>query len=516
MDLFLRLSDTTKSLLHLTGDALIGQINRIHGKKNKETVLNTILQIPKSELSAEWVKNLENKRVDYIQINNPYNKWTRQGRIFNKGNFRRRFPPESDLNTTYASDSVAYTTYGYNGNGSNATVKTLVAYNGHLSIIKRSEDIDNILYEIIIQAYLFEQLSNRAKKGDNYYKYICVPEIFFVQRARENAVDICMHRAVGTDLGQLSGTQLMIALAHVCKGLWHLQRDFHFMHRDLSPTNVFYDQVSKKVTFIDFGYSCVNPRPFRKQSWQSGDESFYTPSDNNHASMCTNMSLDICILIAVLSHWNNPWCREEHQRMKRVMKKTIDASKNEIAKSKLKLQPTLRTDIQEINASDASETDKRRLCSKKIRKAIQKQQSYTAIDYGENWFPGNMLEVSAAPHWWLYNMVEFPIEQWYPANVLSRLLYHIPILDWFAIRKNWTLRFDEEMPKDIRIKIKSDASTIPNVPVFEDGVVKLVDIEIANQTGTLIKLFSTNQFKIKLDKQKIQVNVFTRLCNRIF
>lgn len=471
MDLFLRLSDSTKRLLHLTGDAF-ALIEQLTNQNNDETMLQTIQKIEKAELSAVWAHNLHDRIVNYVDINNPFYRWNRLGRIFEKGNFRRTIPPESDLNPVYTSKTVAYATYGYEDSGSNAIVKTLVAYNGRLSIIKRSADIDKIFYEIITQAYLFEQLS---KKIDNAYKYICVPEIFFVQRARENNVDICMHRAVGKDLNHLTDTPLMIALAHVCKSLWHLQRDFHFMHRDLSGTNVFYDDRSKKVTFIDFGYSCVNPRPVRDQAWQSGDESFYDQTDNNHASMCTNMSLDICILIAVLSDGHHPWCREEHQRMKRVMKATVDASTNEAAKSKFK-----------------------------------HSQSYTV--YGENWYFSNQ----GAHHWWLYNMVEFPLEEWYPATVLTRLLYHIPLRDWFALRKNWTMRFDNEMPKNIRIKINANAPDIPNVPVFKGGQVMHVTMKIANKTGTLLKLFSTNQLQIKLDDTPTEVQVLLRLCERIF
>jgi len=58
-------------------------------------------------------------------------------------------------------------------------------------------------------------------------------------------------------------------------------------------------------------------------------------------------------------------------------------------------------------------------------------------------------------HWWVFNMVEFPMEEWYPENMMTRLLEFIPLEHWFGIRRRWSVKrvggdknpFDACMPK---------------------------------------------------------------------
>lgn len=553
MDLFLKLSDDAKKLLWLVGESgkgIVDQITKLHNQNQWTTKLEIIRSTEKSTLSVLWVKELPVNAVAYKDKQNPFKTalWKKMKTVNkfknNNSDVQVSIPPEKDLDSEL-SEGVAYVVPGYTEAGSFADAKTLVAYNGHLCVIKSADEttIDDILFEIITQAYLFEQIRNRPlvlEKARAYvkqlvgakayvppkvaadgaiYKKIKVPELFFVQRfaaeeddgdvsmidvERVTDVDICMRRAEGVPLKILGTSRLMISLAHVCKALWHLQRDFHFMHRDLSGHNVFFDYASKSVTFIDFGMSCVNP-DLHRDAWQSGNDDFYKQTGGeSYASKCTNMSLDICVLISFLTHsGTHAWCNAELVEMKKKMKETIAASENETAKAKLTMIPSLKVKLEDINNTVLTDKQRRSLIKKAIKRAVVHGQSYTALDYGEG-NPGNMLSADSGPHWWLFNLVEFPIEHYYPVNVLTRLLEHIPIKEWFAIRANWTDAFDAAMPKNIRIGIKDGVSIEQYLPPGAAFIGK---------EGLLVKLYKTNQLAVKFGH--IQYYLDIEICERV-
>lgn len=562
MDLFTKLSKDTKELLWLTGknkEGIVDKITAIHDKNKWTTKLEIIRATKKPTLSILWVKGLPVNAVTYEKKENPFKTaiWKKMKTVkkFEKRNNsdeKVSVPPEKDLDPEWSDPEIAYVVPGYSEAGSFADAKTLVAYNGHLCVIKSSDEtaMDEILFEIITQAYLFEQIQNRPLDLEQaradvkqqkdagakayvpakvvadgaIYKKIKVPELFFVQRFAEEEddgddramidvekvadVDICMHRAEGVPLKILGTSRLMIALAHVCKALWHLQRDFHFMHRDLSGHNVFFDYASKIVTFIDFGMSCVNP-DLHQDAWQSGNADFYKKSDE-HASKCTNMSLDICILISFMTFFKDhngrcihTWCEAELVEMKKKMKETIASSENEAAKAKLTLTPKLKSKLASIQNTVLSAEQRRLFTQKAIKRAVAYGQSYTALDYGEG-KPGNLAPPFAGPHWWLFNLVEFPVEYYYPTNVLTRLLEHIAIKEWFAIRANWTDAFDAAMPKNIRIGIKDGVAIEQYLP---QGAL------VIGKEGLLVKLYKTNQLAVEFGD--FQYNLDIEICERI-
>lgn len=486
MDLVLHLSPDSLRLLRLEQKrAELNTLRDTHGYDAIHSTLSTTER--KAKLSRETLRQLPLESVPYEKTDNPYNRrWRRiKGRKqFVKGNRRRVVPPVSDLRPTQTSlvsgglkDNTAYITSGYEATGSYATVHTLVAYNGRLCVIKSMNDDDDDLFELVTQLYLFEQLQARR------YKHIKVPSIYFVQRQRhyqtnrfgevrvEKMTDVCMDRSKGDMLGTIVGmfnTDIYVALAHVMKALWHLQRDFQFMHRDLSGSNVFFDKAKKDVTFIDFGMSCINPER-KKSAWQSSNQDFFEQDDNTAAQHCTNRSLDVCILIAQMTHANHPWLREEHERMKRKIVETVNASTNDGAKAKLR-----------------------------------GKEKFTDISV-QDWVPGNLLTPWNAqtgqgdgPHWWLYNMIEFPMEEWYPETLLERLLQRIPVSYWFAIRENWITDFDHHMPKDIRMRIRD---------TYEDAAYR-------GRSGVLVQLYGKNKLKIRIDVKELIVN--SRDCQRLF
>jgi len=486
MDIFLLLSPSGLALFHSqdTFDRL-KRVNERYGYRGLVSFLENALG-GKYKFSQKVIQHLPTGIVPYVETDNPFNRrWRRvKGKnLFEKGNTRRPVPPATDLKPIQTSlmapglrENTAYITNGYGAKGSYATVKTLVAYNGHICVIKTMGADEDDLFELVTQTYLFEQL--HAKQ----YKHIKVPKIFFIQRTthsrRTNGVvgvekktDVCMERARGQQLvafARQRGSALFLPMAHVMKALWHLQRDFQFMHRDLSGSNVCYDSRSRDVTFIDFGMTCINPQK-RKEAWQNDDQTFFIQSENSRAKYCTNVSFDVCILIAQMTYTGHPWLTEQHDKMKAEMKASVEASQNEKAKA-----------------------------------LLRGGDNYTDISL-PNWTPGNLLKAfdpqtgeGDGPHWWIYNMVEFPLPSFSPENVLTRLLDRIPIREWFAIRRKWTSTFDNLIPNDVKVMVKASC------PV----------VEIRGKIATLVELYGKNKLVVRVANDLANQIIESRHCSR--
>lgn len=413
MDLFFRLDeDIRRKLFHIS--------------EEKEHELRHIVETTK-DLNygnlAEIAQQQLPKFIRYQSIKNPYKRWrrlkdgNRYRNVFQWGNWKRRIP-EGSIKDIYTDDNTAYVVSGYSALGSYARVHTFVLYRGKKCVVKMMEVDDADFFELVTQAYLFQQCTK-------LYSHISVPKIYFIQRGKDtHNTDVCMGLGSGNFLANLVGDNLLVALAHVLRSLWFLQKDFFFMHRDLSGSNVMVDLKTFNTTFIDFGMSCVNPG-LKEHSWQNYDDSFYIPEDNSHATKCTNRSHDVCTLVAWLSV-RHPFLQLEHQKMKRRLREVINTSPNERAKSPL-------------------------------RSPRQTSTQFTSIKPG--WSVGNELNMSPnspdGRHWWVFNMVEFPMEEWYPENMMTRLLEFIPLEHWFGIRRRWSVKrvggdknpFDACMPK---------------------------------------------------------------------
>lgn len=378
----------------------------------KTKALNTV--------SEFGISKIRNNNIKLQHVLNPFKPRTWR-RVPNRNIFKYRHRKVSIPKGTFRKDlkqDTAYIVEGYQASGSYGYVNTFVVFQNQICVMKSMQEDKNDWFELVTQAYLHEFCKR--------YRRIQVPSLLFLNRSYSSKTTrACMPRANGFPVGHLRGPTLMKALAHVMKALFQLQKDVHFMHRDLSASNVWFDPQTNDVTFIDFGMACVNPT-LQKMSWQATGQEFYELLADSHASMCTNRSYDPSTLISYLS-LDDIWCNEQHVQMKKDYKEAIVASNNETAKKPL-LPP-------------------------------KKDGQYTTIR-GQNWKVGNELipydVVSGrgdGPHWWLYNMVEFPVERWYPENVLKRILPQLPLNDWFAIRLGWSSTFDECMPKNIRVRL---------------------------------------------------------------
>ena len=470
MDLLLFLSPEAIETLHCkeTYEMVKGLV--VDRKLSYEAFVDVLKKLPeasgqedmnyKQVLSFAEIREWPSDDIPYAFTDNPFNsRWARlRGRTqFEKGNTRRTIPPVKDLKADLA-QNTAHIVRGYTAAGAYGKVRTLVVFNGVLCALKSTQDFGDDFYELVTQVYMSEQLSG--------YRHINVPKVVFTQTKthpnESRTADVCMTRCKGSSLGDIArganpNDEIFVAVAHVCKALWTLQEDFHFVHGDLNSSNVYFDAAQHDVTFIDFGMSCVNPDQ-KSLSWQSGDESFFCKDTGTVAAECTNRSIDACTLIGIMAGPSRPWCLEEHRRMKIEAKKAVDASDNAAAKQHLVEATSDHTLFTDISKPD--------------------------------WKPGNLLSPRDRQHWWLYNMMEFPLEEWYPENIIGRLLKHIDLNHWAKLRYKWTKTFDKLMPKNARVDIVSGPRR--------------------GQRGILLKLHKTNQLKLSI--QGARVEVLTSNC----
>lgn len=421
MDLFLYVPDNVKKQIFFFDDQDIQTYTELARDVLQATAVDVKTKAL-DKVSQFGISKIRTNNIKLQYILNPYRSRTWR-RVPNRNIFtyrHRKVPIPKGIFRKDLKQDTAYIVEGYQASGAYGYVNTFVVFQDQACVLKTMQEDNNDWFELVTQAYLHEFCKR--------YRRIQVPSLLFLNRSYSSKVTrACMPRASGFPVGHLRGTTLMKALAHIMKALFQLQKDVHFMHRDLSGSNVWFDPKTNEVTFIDFGMACVNPS-LQKMSWQATGQEFYELLADSHASMCTNRSYDPSVLISFLS-MDDIWCDQEHVQMKKDYKEAILASKNKTAKQKLSPPAT--------------------------------DGQYTTIQ-GKDWKVGNEL-VPFNPqtgqgdgqHWWLYNMVEFPVERWYPENVLKRILPRLPLSDWFAIRMGWTSTFDECMPCDIQVKLKN-------------------------------------------------------------
>ena len=377
----------------------------------------------------------------YITTNNPFSNWKRNrphnSKQFELGRFRRSVP-DFALKFRYPSQTIengrrtkpVYTVNGYSSDsGAYSSVLNFVVWDNQICVLKQMEedrqpdddddDDDSMgvddeprhttdMYELVIQTFL------------NYYctaSHIKIPKLHFVQR-QGNHTHACMERLSGKFLQELTGDELLIALAHVMKALFVLQREYGFLHRDFHGGNVSFDRSTYQVGIIDFGMACINPNK-HDIAWQQNNIWFYPVVEHSKTARCLNCSLDVCMIVASESE-NNPFLLQEHQQMQKEMKKILETSSS-FAKREMEHD----FDVQ-----------------------------YTKIYRNRPIKVGNLLTKTDQKHWWLYNTAEFEMIQWDPRSMLSRLLYHIPIREWFPLRHDFP-DFDSFVPKNIIVEHSS-------------------------------------------------------------
>jgi len=382
-----------------------------------------------------------------VHTNNPFANWTRPHESSRKfthkhSGKRKRWPKGKTMaiGETPGKD-IAYIVSNYGmKSGTFGAVYPFVVYNNKTCVIKIMEESpDNSLedaeiieyvntkdvFELVTQVYLHEALNELRQHWSSHVK---VPEIMFVQTVgNSKALHVCMERADGTFMADISdANNLCTAIAHVMKALWHLQKNYHFMHRDFHSNNVAYDTKAHNVHIIDFGMACINPtHATTRHAWQAytQESGWYPPLANSKAASCTNRSLDACMLLASL----------DDSRISEDFESINAFLTSEKALMRQCLTRIVRTDLarkQREHGGDESDEE------------FAPSTQFT--DFGgferEDWSVGNKGKKTS--FYYLYELIEYPCEEFYPENVLRRMLTIIPRDEWPYIRRGWAAEFD--------------------------------------------------------------------------
>lgn len=303
----------------------------------------------------------------------------------------------------------------------------------------------DMMYELITHVYL-QQLMLR-------YSFMSVPRLIAVRQTKKQGsnpgnVFAFMEKVQTPFLGDLDGDTLLIALAHLMKCLFVLQYKYKFMHRDLHGRNVAYDADTHTIHFIDFGYSCINPES-EDLAWQV-NQVFYPILYNGHSAMCDNPSIDVCCIVASLAT-KHRFLSDMNEEMKEAFTEKL---KNKI----------------HIDDRDQASIDLA------LRYISEQGNLFTQMK-GKNWTVGNE---SGQPHWWVYDMGEVSVPEFYPTAVLVRLLCEIPLQEWTHIRQSF---------------IEMHAKQIFDEMVTESNC----RITYKGHDGTIETLTDDEKFKVKFD-----------------
>ena len=309
-------------------------------------------------------------------------------------------------------------------NGANGLIfKVRYKATGHSRVIDGilktmpSHKDTKMLYELVTQTYMHEALLR--------YSYMSVPKLICVRQQPGQYVHAIMEEVTAPFFIDLEKDTILVALAHLMKCLFSLQNKYHFMHRDLHNQNVAFDADRRHIHLIDFGFSCINP-PLDDLAWQMNSP-FYPIMFDSHASRCDNPSLDVCCIVGSSSH-RHPFLTTVHNEM-------IEAASE-------KLQ------------GDANK-------QKRAVKVLSEPANnlYTLANDKKGWKVGNKLGETDQRHWWVYDMSEVPLPQFYPEHMLTRLLEQIDLNEWPYIRDSFARVFDVIAPK-CRVSYQGQTGTI--------------------------------------------------------
>lgn len=298
-----------------------------------------------------------------------------------------------------------------------------------------------MMYELITQIYL--------QQATLSYSFMSVPRLIAVRKTKKQGnhpgnVFAFMERVQAPFFKDLDKDTVLIALAHLMKCLFVLQHKYHFMHRDLHDQNVAYDAATHTIHFIDFGYSCINPDS-EDLAWQVNQE-FYPIMYNSRSAKCDNPSLDVCCIVGSLVR-KHSFLLKMHEEMKKVYTEKL---KNKTY----------------IDQGDRYSTNLA------LQNMSKPDNNLFTLAKGENWKVGNKNE-DGLPQWWVYDMGEVSVPEFYPAFVLIRLLGQIPLEEWVPIRQSFAelnaiRAFDGlTIETNYRVSYKGNAGTIQQLT--DDG-----------------------------------------------
>jgi hypothetical protein len=172
-------------------------------------------------------------------------------------------------------------------------------YSGDAVVLKTTSNKFTML-KYILDAVIHYML---MEGGPSY-----VPPIKFVKLTPDNKLVICSEQlkipSVATWMRTLrtkhSHQNLNRLVFHMLRGtclsIRRLQKDMKFTHRDAHTGNVYYDESTRQIQFIDFDFSAIVPFSRQERRWIKMSVPCYL-YDTSRRAYATNKSVDLCIFL---------------------------------------------------------------------------------------------------------------------------------------------------------------------------------------------------------------------------
>lgn len=165
---------------------------------------------------------------------------------------------------------------------------------GKTVVLKTTTDPSTML-KYVLEAVIHLNLSRKAAH--------CVPELHFIGMASGNRLVVCSEQLRTPSIASWCNTlqrrdnsrALYFMLKNVCNAFAVIQRTAHFTHRDSHTSNVYYNEQTRQIQFIDFDWSCI-----RIDSKILSVPRFLY--DTTRSVYGKNRSVDLCIFMRCLGN----------------------------------------------------------------------------------------------------------------------------------------------------------------------------------------------------------------------
>ena len=166
---------------------------------------------------------------------------------------------------------------------------------GKTVVLKTTTDPSTML-KYVLEAVIHLHLSHKAPH--------CVPALHFIGMAAGNRLVVCSEQLRTPSVASWTQTlqrrpdnsrALYFMLKNVCNAFAVIQRTARFTHRDAHTSNVYYNEKTRQIKFIDFDWSCI----------RVGGRILSVPRylyDTTRATYGKNRSVDLCIFMRCLGN----------------------------------------------------------------------------------------------------------------------------------------------------------------------------------------------------------------------
>ena len=233
-------------------------------------------------MRSEWFLVLM-KGIDDIETNNTYKTFV------NAVSALKYKPPTTELLTNmkqYTCGSNGCVYYNARYLFPNNSVKYVA--------VKKFKDFNNEEQKVLPRVFIEVLIQIILSFKNDYNTHLKVPEPIFFGKFKGEWVFVMEQikntKMLSEVLSTATKNDMYAYLLRLCNGLFKIQENFNFMHRDLHGDNIIFDMEKNEMYMIDFGFSCIGVRNIKRP---------YSFTSQN-AKTCHNDSHDICMCLLSL------------------------------------------------------------------------------------------------------------------------------------------------------------------------------------------------------------------------